>query len=201
MCPSGVIQYSCGDACCSADKSSWAAELAALENFVRAASSMEADVSADILIDNLSVQKQFAVLCAGGQSLPRFGFGRWSSCVQLISGMDHSSFWVPSHGKKMNEWQAPPPHSHCTEKWRRVNQAADTQATLYLDRARKQAQHTRINAETKRAYRWAEQNLAALRKRSIDYIRSACDAGLSRHPFARLVWDPMKYNGPLSVPA
>ena len=163
-----------GGECFGADMSSWGAEMTALERTVRAAQVAECNVA--LLIDNMSVQKSFKLLLQGTLAVPKFGFGRWKTIKQLIWGLSHSSHHVPSHNKHKKNWT---PDSFLYggnksgDKWRLLNAAADSCATIGMDRATKTAQVQRIKRQTEEAHDWSLTHMRRLQRAVYAYVSSA----------------------------
>ena len=87
-----------------------------------------ANMGLHILIDNSAVQQRFKAVCDGELTLPEYGFKRWIEISKLCENRQHSTSWVPSHGKK-TEWK--PEHEGDQDVWRRLNDAADKQASKF----------------------------------------------------------------------
>ena len=59
--------------------------------------------------------------------------GIWAKIGDMIAKCPNIRFeWVPSHGKKLKEWSAP--EGHDGDEWRRLNDAADKEASAALER-------------------------------------------------------------------
>ena len=84
-----------------ADQRPWAAEVDALICLLRAAKEAEADVH--VLIDNKAVCDSFDLALKGKLVLPRFAFGRWRDVSDACVGRNHTTEWVPAHGR-MRDW-------------------------------------------------------------------------------------------------
>ena len=117
------------------DQTSFAAELAGAIAVLRAA--VRARAAVHLVIDNRGVQRGVAQRLAGCVPQPRFCFATWAEVDRLATELrklrvDSECTWVPSHGKKMEEWM--PPAALSGVRVRRLSDRANVAASALAER-------------------------------------------------------------------
>ena len=130
-----------------------------------------AQVDVALLIDNSLVLNGLCDLLENRLSLPKFGFGRWTSLMPYLSGRNHSAHWVPSHDKKPN-WKPSVESFGDAKTWRELNSAADTEADTGKKSMLTHYKHDQQQLLMDVAHEWADNTLANLWQHAADYIEA-----------------------------
>ena len=152
------------------DQTSFAAELAGAIAVLRAA--VRARAAVHLVIDNRGVQRGVAQRLAGCVPQPRFCFATWAEVDRLATELrklrvDSECTWVPSHGKKMEEWMPPPGLSGV--RVRRLNDRADVAASALAERRWTCERQAESQAEAA-AKAWVTRTLSRLQRAERQYV-------------------------------
>jgi hypothetical protein len=152
------------------DQTSFAAELAGAVAVLRAA--VRARAAVHLVIDNRGVQRGVAQRLAGCMPQPRFCFGTWAEVDRLAGKLrelriESQCTWIPSHGKKMEQWVPPPGLSG--ERLRRLNDEADVAASALAERRWTREREAENRAEAA-AKAWVTRSLSRLQRAERQYI-------------------------------
>ena len=104
------------------DQTSYMAEVWALYKVMRSIAGIEGEIW--VIIDNQSVQREADRWRTGTRKGVGNCPGIWWKIRDFMLKCPGIRFgWVPSHGKKQEEWEAP--EGHNTVEWRALNDEAD----------------------------------------------------------------------------
>ena len=120
-----------------ADQSSYAAELEALRQLIKANKTENRTLR--ILCDNKSVVDEFRKIQESldnkvpDEKIPRFHFGSWLEIKENLEAQGNQIIeWIPSHGKQQGRWEGGGQYSE--PECRRLNREADEIAGEYSKR-------------------------------------------------------------------
>ena len=147
------------------DSSSYAAELFALLQLLRAAARSATDLR--LVIDNAAVAAFFALVCCGKAWLPKQYYADWREAQQLCVGRAHRVWWIPSHGR-VEGWRPTGVQAMwgSAEFWRELNRCADEACNSALIVEARRRRTSMFRAEVRRAERWAAGAFERLRTRT-----------------------------------
>ena len=153
-------------------QSAFDAEVWALMEVLHAAEEAESDVH--FVIDNSTVVGRFRSTIKGQMKfLPKNGFGIWVLARRLCKERDHRVMWTPSHGKQAGKWK-PPDDLRTEGGYRRINAAADQQATLALNAYKVATKPFLDNYEA--ADKWTRAVLTKLADASYRWDEAMCES-------------------------